>query len=236
MLALMPAIGSVLGAMTAEWKQPPNWLTGASLHMAAGIATAVVAVELMPRAVETATTWMLAISFMLGAAGSIGLKQGSEQLQSWFGSGKSSGVWAVYGAVAADLFNDGLTTGAGAAVSRDLGLLLGASQIIANLPGGFAVTARFRSSGAPRSKRLWIAFLYPAPALIGAGAGYFALRGASDGVMGLALGFFSGLLLLATIEDLIPQADEPGAPRKISSFAFAGGFVLLMLISIYFGA
>ena len=56
----------------------------------------------------------------------------------------------VYMAVAADLLSDGLMTGAGSAVARRLGLLLGLSQVVANVPGGFAAMANFRDEGVLR--------------------------------------------------------------------------------------
>lgn len=237
MLALLPAIGSVAGALIAEWKQPPEWLIGAALHAAAGIATAVVAVELMPRAVASAATWMLAIAFMGGAIASILLKRATDWARRKLGGRNDrAGLWAVYAAIAADLLIDGLTTGAGAAVSRDLGLLLALSQVAANIPGGFAVAARFRSAGAGRAQRLKLTALYPLSPVFGGAVGYLALRGASDVLTGIALALFSGLLLLATIEDLVPQADQPGAPRKISSPAFGAGFVALMLVASYLGS
>lgn len=51
--------------------------------------------------------------------------------------------------------------------------------------------------------------------------------------MALALSFFAGLLLLATIEQIVPEADKPGAPLKMSSPASAAGFAVLMLMSAY---
>lgn len=235
LIALLPALGTIAGALLAEWKQPPAHLTGAALHAAAGIAAAVVAVELMPRAVDRAEQWMLAIAFMGGAIASILLARGTVRLQERFGSsGGRAGLWTVYTAVGADLLIDGLTTGAGASVSSGLGLLLAGSQVLANIPGGFSVTANFREAGVKRSKRLVAASLYPLTPVVGAALGYLALRNASDVPMGLALAFFAGLLLLATIEQIVPEADKPGAPLKISSPAFAGGFVMLMLMSAYF--
>lgn len=239
LLALLPALGSFAGAMIAEWKQPPKWVVGAALHAAAGIATAVVAIELMPRAMQNAETWTLAIAFVVGGFASIALNRASDWARRSFGQADQKaavGLWAVYGAVAADLLIDGLTTGAGAAVSSGLGLLLAASQVVANLPGGFAVTYQFRQAGAPRRQRFWMAGLYPLTPVIGAFAGYVALRDASTVTMGIALAAFSGLLLLATIEEIIPAADKPNAPRTVSSTAFAAGFVGLMLMSSYFRA
>lgn len=120
-------------------------------------------------------------------------------------------------------------------VTRSLGVLLAASQVAANIPGGLAVTGRFRHAGASRKRRLLMAGFYPLAPLAGAAAGYLILRDVSAATMGLALGLFSGVLLLATVEDLIPGADEGGAPRRISSPAFALGFVGLMLASEYLG-
>lgn len=236
LLALLPAAGTLAGALLAEWKQPPDWLTGAALHAAAGIAAAVVAVELMPRAVEGGDHWLLAVGFMGGAIFSIVLMRATVFIQGQFGSDTTRvGLWAVYTAVATDLLIDGLTTGAGTAVSSDLGLLLAFSQIIANLPGGFAVTANFRSAGVQRPNRLWAATAYPLTPVLGAATGFLLLNGASTSLMALALAFFAGLLLLATIEQIVPEADKPGAPLKVSSPAFAGGFIVLMLMSAYLG-
>lgn len=233
LIALLPAGGTLAGAMIAEWRQPPPWLTGAALHAAAGIAAAVVAVELMPRAVGRGEQWLLAIGFMGGAVASILLMRATSWIQERFGGGGETGLWAVYAAVATDLLIDGLTTGAGSAVSGSLGLLLALSQVAANLPGGFAVTANFRRSGVPRAKRLAAAAAYPLTPVAGAAAGFLLLRGAGDVTMALALSFFAGLLLLATIEEIVPEADKPGAPLRISSPAFAAGFILLMLMSAY---
>lgn len=234
LIALLPGAGTVMGALAAERRQPPDWLTGAALHAAAGIAAAVVAVELMPRAVERGEQWLLAIGFMGGAIASIVLMRVTGWLKAMFGSsGRPAGLWTVYAAVGTDLLIDGLTTGAGSAVSGSLGLLLALSQVVANIPGGFAVTANFRRAAVPRSRRRIAAAAYPLTPLLGAAAGFLVLRGASDTTMALALSFFAGLLLLATIEQIVPEADKPGAPLRISSPAFAGGFIMLMLMSAY---
>lgn len=236
LIALLPALGTMTGVALAEWKQPPDWLTGAALHAAAGIATAVATIELLPRALDRAEGWLLAIALVAGAMASVLLMRGTAWAKKELATGKRRlAVWTVYAAVGLDLLIDGLTTGTGAAVSSDLGLLLALSQIVANVPGGFAVTANFRKEGIQRRTRLISSAFYPATPLLGGIAGFVALRGAAPGTIGVALAFFAGLLLLATIEDLVPEADQPGAPRRISSPSYAGGFVLFMLMSIYLG-
>jgi len=71
--------------------------------------------------------------------------------------------------------------------------------------------------------------------VIGAFAGYTVLAGAGDVLTGFVLAVFAGLLLTATIEDIVPEADQPKAKRRISSPSFALGFGALRLTSAYLG-
>lgn len=135
----------------------------------------------------------------------------------------------VVAATATDLFTDGLMTGAGSSIAAGLGLLLAASQVIGNIPNGFAATANLDTMS--RKHRLTIAALVPLVALAGAAIGQLALDCAPPGVQAAALAFMTGMLLLATVEDTISQGDQRQPPRTQPSFAFAGGFVLMMLAS-----
>src|SRR5690606_32359110 len=118
---------------------------------------------------------------------------------------------------AADLFADGLMTGVGSAVSASLGLLLGLSQVAANVPAGFAVIATFQEGAMPRRRRLLVIASFVAPVFLSASLGYFLLRGTSAEMQNAALAFVVGLLLLATIEDVVPEADAPKPRRWIST-------------------
>ncbi|MCC2770677.1 hypothetical protein LK516_22535, partial [Parabacteroides distasonis] len=71
------------------------------LHVAAGIVVAVVAVELLPQALEGAAPWLVVIGFCLGGAAFIGLDWGIERLT---GGDEAAGPWVVYAAVFVDLF------------------------------------------------------------------------------------------------------------------------------------
>ncbi|WP_425450021.1 ZIP family metal transporter [Virgifigura deserti] len=233
-IALLPAGGNFAGGLLAESLRVPPWVIGAALHAAAGVAIAVVSVELMPRVLESLPTWLLVVSFTCGAAFSVLLARGIKWARSGVGVG-GAGAWMVYLAVSADLLSDGLMIGAGSAVSSGLGVLLGISQVIANLPGGFATIANFREKQVPRRSRLLTTASFALPAVLGASAGYWLLRGASDRFEHAALAFIVGVLLLATVEDMVPQADEPGAARWISTISFAAGFAFFALFSAYVG-
>jgi len=233
-IALLPVGGNVLGSLTAEMMRVSPWIIGAALHAAAGVAIAVVSVDMMPWALDRLAVWILVAAFIVGAAFSILLKWGVEWGRQRFAAG-SAGAWMVYMAVAADLLSDGLMIGAGSAVSSGLGLLLGLSQVVANVPGGFAAMANFADEGVKRRTRLLIAGSFVLPVVLGASIGFWLLRGAGETLENAALAFIVGVLLLATIEDLVPQADEPGAARWISTIAFTAGFAFFALLSTYIG-
>ncbi|WP_205470541.1 hypothetical protein [Breoghania sp. L-A4] len=139
----------------------------------------------------------------------------------------------VYFAVMADLFSDGMMTGAGSAVGTELGFLIGATQAVANIPGGFAATANFRDDRMPRWRRMAMAGLLLVPTLASALFGFVLLRGGGAWFQSAALAFIIGLLLLATVEDVLPEGDAPQPPRWISTAAFAGGFAAMALLSGY---
>jgi ZIP family zinc transporter len=211
----------------------PKWVVGAALHAAAGVAIAVVSVDLMPRIIESTPVWVAVIAFLGGAGFSVVLAEGVKRLKSQSGTTGSAGSWMIYLAIAADLFSDGMMTGIGSAVSSALGLLLGLSQVVANIPGGFATVASFRHEGVHKRTRILIGLSFAMPLFVGATAGYWLLRDVGAEVQNAALAFVVGVLLLATVEDTLPQADKPSPPRAISTVSFAGGFTFFMLLASY---
>ena len=233
-VALLPVAGNIAGTIVAELARTPRWVIGAALHAAAGVAVALVSVDLMPRILATTPAWLLILLFAVGAAFSVLMASAVNFLRRYVRGG-SAGAWMVYMATAVDLLSDGLMTGASSAVSAELGLLLALSQVVANVPGGFATIANFRTQEVRRSVRLLAAGSLVLPVVIGAAAGFFLLRGAGEGVQNAALAFVVGVLLVTTIEDLVPQADKPGTTRPISTASFVGGFAFFALLASYLG-
>lgn len=231
-VALLPAGGSAAGALLAELWRTPRWVLGAALHAAVGVAMGLVSFELIPRAIETTPVWVIALLFGVGAGLSVLLSRTVEWMRGPADE-SSRGQWKVYATNGADLLSDGLMTGAGFAVSSGLGMLLALSQVVANAPGGFATGANFRHRGLGRSKRVFAALSYAIPAVVGAALGYLLLRGASSGAQEAALAVIAGVLLVAVVEDLVPQADRPGTARWISTSAFVLGFVFIALLTSY---
>lgn len=231
-VAMLPVAGNVAGTIVAELARAPRWVIGAALHAAAGVAVALVSVDLMPRVLDTTPVWLLILLFAVGAAFSVLLANAVKILRR-YASGGSAGAWMVYMATATDLISDGLMTGASSAVSPELGLLFALSQVVANVPGGFATTANFRAQEVPRRVRILAAASLVLPVIIGATAGFFLLRDTEAAVQNAALAFIVGVLLVTTIEDLVPEADKPGTTRPVSTASFVAGFAFFALLASY---
>lgn len=232
--AMLPVAGHLCGAALALSTRPARWIAGAALHGSAGIAIALVSMDLVPRIGEHVPVWQMVIYFFIGAIVSVALAYGINQMQKKPRQ-KNTGAWMVYTAIGADLISDGMMTGAGFAVTAQLGFLLSAAQAVANIPGGFAATANLSFTKMKRSRIILAALGMAIPVLLSALAGLWLLGDASELVKHAVLMIVVGLLLLATIEDMIPEGDAPHPPRWLSTIAFTAGFIGLSLSAHYLG-
>ena len=229
--ALLPAGGNVIGALLAELARPPRWVIGAALHGAAGIAIALIAMDLMPRILSDLSVLQMLPAFFAGALASLAL---AYSIRTFYRQQKRAvSALMVYVAVGSDVFADGLVTGAGSASALNLGLFLAASQLVANIPGGYAANANLHAYVRSRLVRLATGALLTAPVFLSTAAGYLLLREASPAAQSAALAFVVGLLLLTTIEDLVAEGDAPNPPRWSSTLAFTFGFIGLAVFSTW---
>jgi zinc transporter, ZIP family len=230
-IALLPVLGNLVGSLLAESLRTPRWLIGAALHAAAGIAIGVVSIQLMPRILGSTPTVLLFGGFVAGALLSLGLSRAIRSPVP--GARGTAGAWMVWMAVCADLIGDGVMTGVGSTVTSGLGFLIALSQSVANIPGGFAATANLRDDGVERRWRIATAGLLVLPVLASAGLGFWLLQDSAPSVQNAALAVIVGVLLVTTVEDIVPEGDAPQPKRWISTMSFAAGFVLVGLVSTY---
>ena len=228
-LALLPGLGNLAGAVAAEMVAPSRRMLSAALHGAAGIVIAIVALELIPEARTALHPALLGLAFATGCA--------AYSLVERFvhSAGTSSKaytrMWMIYAAVAVDLTSDGLMIGSGMAVSFGLALVLAGGQVLADLPEGFAVVANLKDKGVARRQRLLIALsflIFPVAAALMA---FIALRHTAESVQMAALAFIAGLLSYAAIEDMIGEAHEATDDTVIAPIAFGVGFALFAGVS-----
>jgi ZIP family zinc transporter len=233
-LALLPGLGNFAGGMVAEFVKTTPKLLNLSLHAASGIVIAVVAIELMPEALQNLAGWWIAAAFAAGGLAYVGIEVLLQRLQRPGGSGRSSGrnaMWMIYVAVAVDLSGDGLMVGSGSAVATSLAIVLAAGQVLADFPEGYAVVANMRENDVPRRRRIILSLSFPVYCLIAALVAYFLLRDAPDAAKYVALSFVAGLLTVAAVEDMLEEAHDAAGDTRMSTLAFVGGFVLFVLVS-----
>lgn len=231
--AALPVLGNFIGALIAESIAAPRWIIGAALHGAAGVAIALVSFEILPFINAVLPIWAFAAAFIAGAGASLLLAKGIVLLQTGARI-RATRAFMVYAVIGADLLSDGLMTGAGGAVALNVGLLLAGAQLFANVPGGFAAAGNLKHYRIPRAHRLAAALIAGAPALVSAILGYAVFRLAAPEIQALALSVIAGVLLLATIEDMVPEGDAPRPPRWSSTLAFAAGFALMAVAATQF--
>lgn len=230
LLALLPFAGNLAGALVSEAFSPsPAWRNRA-LHAAAGIVFAVVAVEIMPEALEALSGWQIALAFLAGGVVYLIAQAVIERRTE--GSGR---MWMIYLAVATDLFGDGLLIGSGTAVAASLGLTLAVGQVLADVPEGAATAITFRANDVPRRKRLLLSATFVVPVLGGAVLSYVTLRNASEGAQMAALVATAGLFAVAVFEDMITEAHDAAEDSRTSTGFLLGGFAVFTLVSAGLG-
>ena len=228
-LALLPGLGNLAGAMVAEFVRTTPRLLNLALHAASGIVIGVVAIELMPEALENLAGGWIALAFAAGGVAYIAAEALIGRASG--GAGGGSGMWMIYVAVAVDLSGDGLMIGSGSAVATSLAVVLAAGQVLADFPEGYSVVANLREKDVPRRTRIGVSLSFPVYCLVAALLAYFLLRGAPDAAKYAALSFVAGLLSVAAVEDMLEEAHEAASDNRASALAFVGGFTLFALVS-----
>ncbi len=217
--------------------RPSPRLLGLALHAAAGIVLSVVAVELMPQALEADPPWLIVLSFVLVGAFFVAVDKGIELVRARLGGGGDAGPWVIWFGVAVDLFSDGVMVGTGSTVAIGLGLLLALGQVPADVPEGFATISNFRAAGVRRATRLLLSAAFAVPIFLGATLGYWAMRGQPELYKLMLLTFTAGVLTTLVVEELVPKAHEEagGAEEesRLAALVFVGGFALFALIAAY---
>jgi zinc transporter, ZIP family len=230
--AALPALGNFAGGVLAEVFDVSRRVFNLALHAAAGIVIGVVAVEIMPRALESEQRWLIILAFVLGGVFYAAVQWGVGRLQERFGG--EAGPWVIFFGVAVDLFSDGILIGTGSTVAVGLGLLLALGQVPADIPEGFASIADFKNAGTPRRTRLLLAAAFAVPIFLGATIGYWLMRDAPEAYQLALLTFTAGVLTTLVVEDLVPEAHEEGE-GQLAPIVFVCGFALFALLSTYLG-
>jgi zinc transporter, ZIP family len=229
LMRLVPAVPfaaflGVAGGVLPVMFQVPRALRAYMQHSAAGIITAVIAVELFPKFLayeeHPAALW----GFGVGAAAMVLLKYVTGRLEKRRAEGLPVGMAA---AAAVDTAIDGVIVGAGFAVDPSLGLMLALGLGVELGALNLALASEFRKQGAGRWTTSAIVTLNALLLVAGAMAGAALLEGASDRTLTLVLSFSAAALLYLVTEELLVKGNED-ANTAATSAAFFAAFLVLM--------
>ncbi len=235
-LGLLPALGILCGAVVAEILPFSQRMLSFALHAAAGVVLSMVAVELMPKALQSGPAWLMVGAFIIGGALFILIDAVTEAVvtQVKESGSESAGSWTIYSGMILDIFSDGIMIGTGAAIHPGLGFILSLGQVVADVPTGFATTASFHRHGESRFRRILLMTSFVIPVITGSFLGYYVIGRQGRTLQLSILAITAGMLATMTIEEIVPQA-HLGKDVRTSTVFFILGFAALVLLSAYLG-
>mgnify|MGYP006952612763 CR=1 FL=1 len=90
--AALPALGNFAGGTLAEFAPVSRLALNLALYGAAGVVVVVVAVELMPRALEAEPAWAIVLAFVLGGVFYVAVDWAIQRLNDHYGGGEAGGA------------------------------------------------------------------------------------------------------------------------------------------------
>jgi zinc transporter, ZIP family len=234
LLSLMPAIGSVIGGIMADYFHISESSMDYVLHGATGVILAVVGVELIPQALGFGNYVEVALAFALGGLSYVGL----EWILEWLEERRqnktgSQRAWVIYISLAFDFFTDGIMIAVGLIISQSLALLLAIGSIVSDLPSAFIAIVGFKEQKFTRLKSLLLSISFAIIILLGAILGYRVGEVGSDRITIFLLSYTAGVTLMAVIEGILVEAHSRSPRTFLSEIILIFGAGLFTLISAY---
>jgi ZIP family zinc transporter len=215
LFAFVPTL-AMIGAAVVTLRYPPGpGLLGACQHLAAGVVTAAVAVELLPAMLDAGSLIAATFGYLLGLAAVLLLRRFAAR----------AGTVAP---IAIDLFVDGLLLAIGFAAGQLGGMILLLGLTLETISLGLVTAPSLARSGMAPHRILGIVIALGAAILIGALAGSVLPTG-STAVLSLVLGFGISALLYLVVEELLSEAHEVEDTGLATAMFFLGFLVPLIL-------
>jgi zinc transporter, ZIP family len=214
----------ILGGVVSIFWEVSERIRGYLLHFAAGILTAIIAVDLLPQVRENGEPAAVLIAFLTGSIAMIGIKMLSEWLEDKDDNDQPHGLGIT---AALDTTIDGFIIGAGFAASGALGTLLafalGLELFVLTLSVSFEYLSKNAKQWKTTAITTGIAFLLA----VGAVSGYMMFGGLSEQAIANVLSFASAALLYLVFEELISKGQEARRSVTTVAFFFLGFFILM---------
>jgi ZIP family zinc transporter len=215
---LIPLAAVLVGSIIAVTRRPGEAIVSGTQHLAAGVVFAAAATEILPQVMHEGSP----IATFLGGAVGVALMLSLKAIE-----GRAKGPIAMLGAVAVDIFIDGLVLGLTFIAGARAGLLLTIALTLEVLFLGLTVTAELGETVKSKARivaiTIGIALLLPLGAMLATPIALFPPVVVS-GFLSFGL---MALLYLVTEELLVEAHEKPDSP--LISAMFFVGFLGLML-------
>lgn len=226
--------GTGIGGLSAFFvSKITNRMMGFLLEFSAGLMTAVVCFELIPRAFELGGTLYTFAGVISGIIAVVWIEN-SLKNSSFLKSSKNTGLLraGVLMAVAIALHNfpEGFAVGSGFEASASLGLTITAVIMIHDIPEGLAMAVPMRAGGFSKLKAFAYTILSGVPMGFGAFLGA-ALGEISQNLIAACLGFAGGAMLYIVYGELVPESKRLYLGR-LSSLGNVIGILCGIIVTI----
>jgi len=212
------------------------------LHLAAGVIFAVVAIELMPKVLESHMIPTITIGFFSGLIVMLLIKylsgKASErQIKPAESGEKKASIlnllpWGLLVGIAVDIFLDGMLVGVGFAAGESEGLLLSIALSIEILALGLVVSTELKSAKFKPKTILLVISALSVSILLGALIGSILLNYVGDNVLTGVLAFGLSALMYLVTEELLVEAHEHKDTPFYTAVFFIGFFVFLLIAMV----
>ena len=188
---------------------------------------AAVAGEVLPDLRARGPLWAIIVGFAAGVALLVLLRQSEDDEP----NGESALPVGFLGAVAVDLFIDGLLVATGARVSSRTAVIIAIALTLEVLFLGLAVALRLAGSGVPKARAAVLTGGLSLVTAVGAVVGALVLGGAGNTVLSMVLAFAAAALLWLVVEELLVEAHET-PERPWMAVMFFAGFLALYCLAV----
>ncbi len=234
-LGLLSGItGTGIGGLAAFFvNKITNRVMCVILEFSAGLMTAVVCFELIPKAFEHGGVLYTITGVVVGVVTIVGIEN-SIKNSKLLKSGKDNGLLraGILMAIAIALHNfpEGFAVGSGFEASASLGFTITAVIMIHDIPEGIAMAVPMRAGGFSKLKAFTLTILSGVPMGLGALFGS-VLSGISSAFIAVCLGFAGGAMLYIVYGELVPESKRLYLGR-LSSLGNVAGIICGIIVSV----
>jgi len=227
LFALVPVVAMAVAAVLATARPVAERVRSLLQHFAAGLVTAIVAVELLPDVHGTNPLWVV-LGFAIGVAAMLGLRAFGLRLDERVEGTRSNAPLLT--TVGIDLLIDGLLLGMAFTLGSSQGALLTLALTVEVMSLGTTVAAQLVTRGASRATAITAPIALSLLVTGGAVLGNTLLGGLSGPAYAIVISFGMAALLYLVVEELLVEAHEE-EDTAVGVTAFFVGFIVLLLLS-----